>query len=73
MSPHLLVFFAPPLANFVPTLLGLFGLAMTIFWVIVAWRAMRAHERLADAAAYWQRQQEVSRSLPPDSAENIRR
>lgn len=26
------------------------GLATTIFWMVVGWRAMRAHERLADAA-----------------------
>jgi len=25
----------------------LWGLAVTIFWMYVAWRAMRAHERLA--------------------------
>ena len=27
-----------------------FGLASAIFWMVVAWRAMRAHERLADAS-----------------------
>jgi len=26
------------------------GLITTIFWMVVGWRAMRAHERLADAA-----------------------
>ena len=26
------------------------AIATTIFWMYVAWRAMRAHERLADAA-----------------------
>lgn len=26
------------------------GLFVTIFWLVVAWRAMRAHERLASAA-----------------------
>jgi len=25
-----------------------FGLVTTVFWMIVAWRAMRAHERIAD-------------------------
>jgi uncharacterized membrane protein len=25
------------------------GLAVSLFWMVVAWRAMRAHERLADA------------------------
>jgi uncharacterized membrane protein len=28
----------------------LFGIITTIFWMVVGWRAMRAHERLADAA-----------------------
>ena len=27
---------------------GLLGVATTIFWMVVAWRAMRAHERIAD-------------------------
>jgi hypothetical protein len=27
----------------------LWGLAVTIFWMICGWRAMRAHERLAEA------------------------
>jgi hypothetical protein len=26
------------------------GVAVTAFWMICGWRAMRAHERLADAA-----------------------
>jgi uncharacterized membrane protein len=26
------------------------GLLVTVFWLVVAWRAMRAHERLASAA-----------------------
>jgi uncharacterized membrane protein len=25
------------------------GIALVIFWMVVAWRAMRAHERIADA------------------------
>ncbi len=29
---------------------GAFGVATTLFWMYVAWRAMRAHECLADAA-----------------------
>jgi hypothetical protein len=28
---------------------GLFGLVVTIFWMWVGWRAMRAHERIADS------------------------
>jgi hypothetical protein len=26
------------------------GIAITILWLVIFWRAMRAHERLADAA-----------------------
>ena len=28
----------------------LIGVATAVFWMVVGWRAMRAHERLADAA-----------------------
>ena len=31
-------------------LITLFGIATTIFWMYVGWRAMGAHERLAKAA-----------------------
>jgi uncharacterized membrane protein len=31
-------------------LMALWGIAVTIYWMVVAWRAMRAHERLASAA-----------------------
>lgn len=27
----------------------LVGIAITIFWMVTGWRAMRAHERLAEA------------------------
>ena len=35
------------------------GILSSIFWMVVVWRAMRAHERLADAAehiahTYWE-------------------
>jgi len=35
------------------------GILTAIFWMVVGWRAMRAHERLADAAehiahTYWE-------------------
>ncbi len=30
-------------------LLGLFGLLITLLWLVIAWRAMRAHEKLARA------------------------
>ena len=29
---------------------ALFGMATMLYWMWVAWRAMRAHERLADSA-----------------------
>ena len=28
----------------------LFGIITPIFWMVVGWRAMRAHERIADAS-----------------------
>jgi hypothetical protein len=27
---------------------ALWGLLVTIFWMVVGWRAMRAHEKIAD-------------------------
>lgn len=30
-------------------LFGLWGLVVTIFWLVIGWRAMVAHERLAAA------------------------
>jgi uncharacterized membrane protein len=27
---------------------GLVGFVTTVFWMVVGWRAMRAHERIAD-------------------------
>ncbi len=27
----------------------LWGFLVTIFWMVIAWRAMRAHERIVDA------------------------
>lgn len=32
-----------------PILAMLVGVAYAVFWMVVGWRAMRAHERLADA------------------------
>ncbi len=34
-------------------LIGLFGV---IFWMVVGWRAMRAHEKLADSMEWFVRQ-----------------
>lgn len=39
--------------DFFAAVLMLFGLATTIFWMVVGWRAMRAHERLAGTAAFY--------------------
>lgn len=33
------------------TITGLFGLAIAVLWLWIGWRAMRAHERIADALA----------------------
>ena len=30
-------------------MMAAWGIAVTIYWMVVAWRAMRAHERLASA------------------------
>ncbi len=32
------------------------GLACTIIWIVIGWRAMRAHEKIADAAEIASRQ-----------------
>jgi uncharacterized membrane protein len=34
-----------------PALAMLVGVAYAVFWMVVGWRAMRAHERLAEATA----------------------
>lgn len=33
--------------GFVVFLIGFFTFVTTVFWMVVAWRAMRAHERIA--------------------------
>ena len=33
----------------------LFGIVSAIFWMVVGWRAMRAHERIADVGEGWLR------------------
>lgn len=35
-------------ASLVAVLVSLFGLATTLVWLWIGWRAMRAHERIAD-------------------------
>ena len=39
----------------------LFGFVVTIFWLVIGWRAMTAHERIGDAAAEWMYQQRAER------------
>lgn len=38
----------------------IFGVIHAILFIVIAWRAMRAHERIADAAAEW-----IGRNRPP--------
>ena len=42
---------------------------VTVLWLVIAWRAMRAHERIAEAASQWVRQQPRSRG--PNISHNI--
>jgi uncharacterized membrane protein len=44
-------------------LAALCGVVLTVFWMVVGWRAMRAHERLADAL------DRLSRKAPPTEAD----
>lgn len=37
----------------------LFAIVSTIFWMVIGWRAMRAHERLANAS------EQVARKFGP--------
>jgi uncharacterized membrane protein len=39
----------------IATLALVFGICTGIFWMVVGWRAMRAHERIADASEQWVR------------------
>ena len=35
---------------------GIFGLITTILWLVIGWRAMRAHEALAESTALLRRE-----------------
>ena len=37
-------------------LAGIFGLITTILWLVIGWRAMRAHESLAESTALLRRE-----------------
>ena len=47
----------------------LFGIIATIIWLVIGWRAMRAHEQIAGCASEWLRRQPHSHM--PYSAPNI--
>jgi hypothetical protein len=37
------------------------AIVVTIIWIVIGWRAMRAHERIADTASEWMAQQRSDR------------
>ncbi len=47
---------------------GLFGVLTTLLWLVIGWRAMRAHERIADALSA-----EPARRPPRDSSRSQRK
>jgi hypothetical protein len=40
-------------------LLGLWGFTVTIVWIVIGWRAMKAHEKIADSVEYLARKKMV--------------
>ena len=52
----------PPV--WVALIAGTFSVGVTVLWLYIAWRAMRAHERLAAAA---ERMSKESKPIPPVS------
>ena len=40
------------------TIVILWGLAVTVFWMVCVWRGMRAHEKLADSVEQMSRKQQ---------------
>jgi len=40
---------------------AIFGIVTTIIWIVIGWRAMRAHERIADTASEWMIQKRSDR------------
>jgi hypothetical protein len=52
-------------------LVPLAGIVVTIFWMVVAWRAMRAHERLASAAETLSRNRRSRRATKRTEAEDV--
>ncbi len=48
----------------------LFGVFTTIFWMVVFWRLMRAHEKLANSVAWLARQNYKQEQQPNSSGDN---
>ena len=47
----------------------LLGLFSTVFWMVVSWRAMKAHEKLADSVERIAQQQSAIREMPSQSSQ----
>jgi uncharacterized membrane protein len=52
-------------AGFFAFLVAVVGIATAIFWMVVGWRAMRAHERLAEATERIARNDVNPNTAPP--------
>ncbi|MDE0401061.1 MAG: hypothetical protein OXL96_24975 [Candidatus Poribacteria bacterium] len=48
----------------------LLGLFSTVFWMVVSWRAMKAHEKLADAVERMMLQQSAIREMQSRSSQD---
>ena len=46
----------------------LIAVVTAVFWLVIGWRAMRAHERIADAATEWIEKQRPQREPYPTFA-----
>lgn len=59
--------------EFLATVAVIFGIVTTVIWLVIGWRAMRAHERIADTAAEWMIQKRSDRmasrpkAVPPQA------
>ncbi|RKU24140.1 hypothetical protein C6503_01540 [Candidatus Poribacteria bacterium] len=51
-------------------LVMLLGIFSTIFWMVVSWRAMKAHEKLADAVERMMLQQSAIREMQSRSSQD---
>ena len=48
----------------------LFGVFTTILWLVIGWRAMRAHEKIADSAEWLARQNYRQEQQPRSLGDN---